>query len=234
MSEGSARASIAAGELAPRLRVVAITPADLPKERLVEAVRESVGVASGRATAVMLRHPGLADAVLVERGRIVAGLAEEFGFLFILNGPPEAAIKARARAVHLGSRTVGPQAARRIAGRDLIIGYSVHFPFEDHADAIAACDYITYSPVFPTTSKPGAHPLGIDELMRASRNLDLPVVALGGIGPRQAFDLGRAGCRCTAAISAVMGRFDGGRGAVALRSALEVGIAGEAFPGEEA
>jgi thiamine monophosphate synthase len=109
----------------------------------------------------------------------------------------------------------------------------VHFPFENHEEVIAACDYITYSPVFLTTSKPGARPLGIDEFMRASRGLDLPVVALGGIGAREAFELGCAGCQCTAAISAVMGRSDGGRGAVALRSALEAGIAGKAFPGEE-
>ncbi len=202
------------------LGIVAITPENLPRDGLGRAVRAA---AAGGATAIMLRNPGLDTDALIERGRIVARLAAEIGFLFILNGPPEAALRAGAGAVHLGRRTVGPSRARGLLENKIAVGYSVHALFEDHLDEIAASDYITYSPVFPTSSKPGAKPLGINELVRAVHALPVPVVALGGIGPAEAFRLGKAGCRRLAAVSAVMGQDDPRTGAAALADSLERG-----------
>ena len=208
------------------LRLVCITPpAPLAPDRFELSVREAV---DGGATAVMLRHPGLNAAELTARGRLLAGLAGELGFLFILNGSPEAAVEAGAGGVHLGSRTVGPAEARAFLDAHrgpgelrFLIGCSIHYPFENHLAAIASCDYITYSPVFSTSSKKGAKPLGVDELRRAVDSLRQPVVALGGIAAGEARVLARAGCRGVAVISSVFGSGDPRQNARLLRRAFE-------------
>jgi|GEM_PF-3839361 len=182
----------------------------------------SAAVAGG-ATAIMMRLPGLPEAELVARGKIVAALSHELGFYFILNGPPRAALEAGADAVHLGVRTVAPRAARAIVGEEIAVGYSVHFPFDEHLDAIESCSYITYSPVFSTASKIGATPLGPEEFVRAQNTLSLPVVALGGIDGDGAAILSREGCRCVAAISSILGWADPAEGAASVLSGLESG-----------
>lgn len=206
------------GGLRGALRLVAVTPPLLDADRLPGLVEAAV---RGGATAVMLRFPGISVEEQVERGRIVSSMARDLGFLFIFNGPPEAALQAGAGAVHLGRRTVRPRETARTLHGKIDVGYSVHFPFEDYAEEIKACSYITYSPVFSTTSKKGGGtPLGVEELMRASRSVEVPVVALGGIGPTEARILGRAGCRTVAAISSVFGGTDPEAGAAALAAAL--------------
>ncbi len=206
-----------ASALIRALRIVAITPPRMAAEQLADGARAAV---AGGATAIMVRFPELPEAELVARGKIVAELSRELGFYFILNGSPEAALAAGADAVHLGVRTVGPRTARALVGSPMAIGYSVHFPFDDHLDEIASCSYITYSPVFATASKIGAAPLGAEEFMRAARGLDLPVVALGGIDPSRAAALSRKGCRCVAAISAIFGGSDPAEGAALVARGL--------------
>jgi len=202
------------------LRIVAITPPDMGADRMSEAVSAAV---AGGATAVMVRFPELPDEELVARGKIVAALAREIGFYFILNGSPRAALAAGADAVHLGMRTVTPRAAREIVGEGIAVGYSAHFPFDDHLDEIASCSYITYSPVFSTTSKIGATPLGPVEFKRAAERLSLPVVALGGIDHTRAEVLSREGCCCVAAISAILGSADPAEGAAKVLRGLDTG-----------
>lgn len=171
----------------------------------------------------MVRDPDLSEEELIARGAVVAALARELGFYSILNGSPHGAIAAGADAVHLGVRTVMPRAAREIVDERIAVGYSVHFPFDDHLDEIASCSYITYSPVFSTTSKAGATPLGPEEFMRAAGRLSLPVVALGGIDRARAAVLGREGCCCVAAISAILGCADPAEGAAAVVQSLDTG-----------
>lgn len=215
-------------DLARRLRIVAITPPDADPASIPGMAVRAV---SGGATAVMLRLPGAPVERMIAVGRPLAELAPEHDFLFIFNGPPDVAELVGAGAVHLGVRTVKPREARRMldasgSGQMMAIGYSVHAPFEDHLDEIATCDYITYSPVYPTSSKKGAVPLGTDEFMRAAQALPVPVVALGGIGPVEAHELAAAGCCRVAVISSIMGRDDPATGAKQLSRIIASGDEG--------
>jgi thiamine-phosphate pyrophosphorylase len=75
----------------------------------------------------------------------------------------------------------GSVAAARDAGATLV-GISTHDLDELRRAHGAGADYATYSPIFPTVSKPGYGPaLGIEALRAAAREIALPVVALGGI-----------------------------------------------------
>lgn len=60
--------------------------------------------------------------------------------------------------------------------------------------------YITYSPIFPTASHPGAVPKGVLLLEQLVQQVKIPVVALGGIGPVQASACFSVGASAVAAI----------------------------------
>jgi len=230
MSASSGGPDVAVGAFDARLALVAITPAVAPEtaSEAGDLRRRVVDAAAGGATAIMLRHPGASTNELIAAGKGFAALAEEQGFFFILNGAPEIALEIGAGGVHLGVRTVDPAAVRRIARRaqrELLIGYSAHYPLEDQSPQIEAADYVTYSPIFATPSKAGAPPLGVEELWRAVRTIGKPVIALGGMGPDEAYQAGCGGCRHVAAISAVLGRHDARAAARAIRTGLSAGLA---------
>lgn len=90
-----------------------------------------------------------------------------------------------ADGVHLGGGS-GPEAiaaARATLGAAALIGVSAHAPREAAAAARAGADYVTLSPIFTTTSKPGYGPALGPEGLAAARAVGLPIVALGGVGP---------------------------------------------------
>jgi thiamine-phosphate pyrophosphorylase len=92
----------------------------------------------------------------------------------------DAAAQAGAYGVHLPSAG-NPEAARtRLPGG--LIGASAHSAEEASALLGSGADYVTVSPVFPSSSKPGYGPaIGLDGLAEIVARVPGPVIALGGI-----------------------------------------------------
>ncbi|SEN05736.1 thiazole tautomerase (transcriptional regulator TenI) [Lihuaxuella thermophila] len=66
-------------------------------------------------------------------------------------------------------------------------------------------DYIIAGHIFPSPSKPGQNPMGLDKLANMAKNVRIPVIAIGGIGVDQVEEVMRAGAAGIAVISAVSG-----------------------------
>ena len=132
--------------------------------------------------------------------------------------------EAQALNFHTGRR--GPRIAEvRSRLSRALVGYSAH-DAEDAARAKAVgADYITFSPIFPTASKPDARPAGLASLRQVVTAVDpLPVLALGGIDASNAAACLEAGAAGVAVIGAVLRQRDIAR---AVRNLLEaVGSAG--------
>src|SRR5690606_1401500 len=80
-----------------------------------------------------------------------------------VSGRPEV---ARHLSLHYHGRT-HPDAigeARKSLAPSTVIGYSAHSDEEAAAAVASGADYVYFSPVFPTTSKPDAVPVGLDAL----------------------------------------------------------------------
>ena len=129
----------------------------------------------------MVREKDLDEAAL---GALVSDIitrARPYGATVSVNSNPTVAASQGAGGVHL------PQGhdvakARRIVGDDMLIGVSAHNKSEARKATADGADYITLSPIFTPTSKPGYGPaLGVGELHRIAESLPIPVVALGGI-----------------------------------------------------
>lgn len=121
-----------------------------------------------------------------------------------LNGRVEI---ARRLALHYHARTHPDSVAeaRRRLAPSAVIGFSAHTVDEAAAAVEAGADYVLFSPIFPTTSKPDAETLGLDPLRACADRLDgTPVYALGGITPENTRDCLDAGAYGVAVLSGIL------------------------------
>jgi thiamine-phosphate pyrophosphorylase len=121
----------------------------------------------------------------------------------IINDRVDIALALKADGVHLGQTDMPVAAARRLLGKEAIIGYSTH----NIAQAKLACglpvDYLAFGPIFQTSTKENPDPVtGLDELRElGSMKGSLPLVAIGGITLENAIEVFRAGADAVAAIA---------------------------------
>ena len=112
------------------------------------------------------------------------------------------AAKMRVDGVHLPAQLTNQIRIAKSAG--LLVGSSAHNLAEAQQQAAEGADFITYSPIFPTSSKPG-HTVGLCALAQVSEMIDIPVFALGGIKPRNIVSCQRVGAFGVAVMSGMMG-----------------------------
>ena len=134
-------------------------------------------------------------------GRITE-LAHRYQAQLVLNRSLPVFQRCAADGVHLSSRRLCAQSERPVP-LDVYLSASCHNPAEvEQANRIGA-DFIVVSPVQATASHPQAQPLGWERLRDLTRLAQMPVYALGGMGPA---DIGKAqlhGAQGIAAISSL-------------------------------
>ena len=100
----------------------------------------------------------------------------------MVNDRLDVALAARAHGVHLGTRSMPVDVARRLAPPEFLVGVSCHSLEEARAAEAAGADYLLLGPIFPTPSKlQYGPPLGLATLREVTLQISIPVIALGGI-----------------------------------------------------
>lgn len=114
-------------------------------------------------------------------------LCRECGATFILDDQAELAKKIHADGVHLGKLDMPIAEARRMLGKDFIIGGTANTFDDVKAHCEAGADYIGCGPFRFTATKKNLSPiLGLEGYRRIiarmkAEGIGLPVVAIGGI-----------------------------------------------------
>lgn len=121
--------------------------------------------------------------------------------------------------LHLRERDSVPGDARGSLTPGALIGRSVHSPAS--AAASAGVDFLLAGHVFPSASKPGKAPLGLDGLAAIIAAAPCPVLAIGGITAANAPGVFQAGAFGVAVIGAIAETSDPRTSATALRSAID-------------
>nr|WP_263327709.1 thiamine phosphate synthase [Neobacillus sp. Marseille-Q6967] len=97
----------------------------------------------------------------------------------IINDRVDVAFVTSAAGVQLAYHSLEAAMVKKFFPQ-LKLGCSIH-SFEEGQKAIAdGADYVLFGHVFPSKSKPGKPPKGIEELTKLTK-LDIPVIAIGGI-----------------------------------------------------
>ena len=158
-------------------------------------------VLAGGAAAVQVREKDMPDRLLLARAREVCRAAHEAGALAIVNDRPDIAALAAADGVHVGQDDLAPNDVRRIVGPGRIVGVSTHSLAQALAAAEAGADYIGCGPMFQSTTKPQEIIPGPALAAEVTRQVGLPVMAIGGITAASAPEVLAAGVRWLAVSS---------------------------------
>jgi len=108
-------------------------------------------------------------------------------------------------------------AARRIVGENKIIGVSAHNLAEARAAVNMGADYIGVGAMFGTGTKTNANPTGMEELRRIRAEVNLPIVAIGGINKNNVPLFAGTGIDGIAVVSAIVSQKDAGDAARELK-----------------
>ncbi|MBM4136151.1 MAG: thiamine phosphate synthase [Nitrospira sp.] len=108
-------------------------------------------------------------------------LTDEYKAVLIVNDHTDIALGVNADGVHLGQDDLPLKEARKIMGKQKIIGISTHSLEQAIEAERDGADYIGLGPVFHTTTKNAGTPKGTDMLREVKNQIHIPVVAIGGI-----------------------------------------------------
>lgn len=173
-------------------------------------------LADGGATFVQLREKILPALEFYNEAKAALAVARQRGVTLIINDRVDIALALRADGVHLGQEDIPPEAARKLLGRQAIIGYSTHNVAQAIAASDSPVDYIAIGPIFPTGTKVNPDPVvgleGLHAVRKAVR--DIPLVAIGGITEASAPSVIHAGAHSVAVISYLL---SGGEQAISHR-----------------
>jgi thiamine-phosphate pyrophosphorylase len=158
---------------------------------------------AGGARVIQLRDKDATDAQLEKWGTEMLGLCEEYDATFVVNDRLDVAKNLNAHALHLGQSDMPIAEARQLW--DGLLGASAS-TLEQAVNARRdGADYVGLGPIWATPTKTDADtPCGLECITITRKIVDIPIVAIGGIGLQNVADVIRAGAHSAAVVSAVV------------------------------
>ena len=187
-----------------QLELYAITDrAWLGNETLADQVEKAL---KGGATMVQLREKHLEREKFLEEAKEILPLCHSYQVPLIINDDVALAKEVCADGVHIGQGDMALAAARKILGKDAIIGVTAKTIEQARAAEAAGATYLGSGAVFGTSTKADAKPMTLDLFQEICESVSIPVVAIGGISADNLYSL--KGCKM-AGIAVVSGIFAG-------------------------
>lgn len=161
-------------------RLYLITDRDiLMGKSLMNAVEQAI---QGGVSLVQLREKNISSCDFYHLAREMKALTTKFHIPLIINDRLDIALATNADGLHIGQDDLPIEVARKLLGRDKILGYSVTTVEEAIYGEKNGADYLGAGPIYPTGSKAdAAAPIGINKLKRIKESVSIPVVGIGGI-----------------------------------------------------
>ena len=198
----------------PPCRLYLITPPAID-DLAAFAGELDAALAAGDVAALQIRLKPADDAAILAAVEALGPVARARGVAVLLNDRPDLAARSGCDGVHIGQSDASLAEARRIMGRDAMIGVTCHDSRELAMDAAeAGADYVAFGAFFATSTKETAHRPDPEILTIWQETVEIPCVAIGGITPANAGDLARAGADFVAVSSAVWNDPEGPAAAV--------------------
>ena len=130
---------------------------------------------------MQLRLKSASGRDLLAAARAIATMCRERGAMLIVDDRTDIAMLAGADGVHLGQEDLPLEAARRLAGSEMIIGISTHSVEQAVVAERGGADYIGFGPMYPGGLRNNATGKGGDLLREVRAAVRIPIVAIGGI-----------------------------------------------------
>ncbi|GFH93979.1 thiamine-phosphate synthase [Lachnospiraceae bacterium] len=187
---------------------------------LGEAVEQAI---IGGCTMVQLREKKISSLDFYALALEIKEIADSYGIPLIINDRIDIAMAVGAAGVHIGQKDIPADIARKVIGKDMLLGVSAASVAEAENAAKAGADYLGVGAMFPTGTKPDAGFVSMEELGRIRRAVDIPIVVIGGINKENAMLFQPMGIDGLAVVSAVIAQPDIKKSAADLKSQFRKG-----------
>lgn len=157
----------------------------------------------GGVTFLQLREKSLSQEAFIKEAKTLKALCQHYEVPFVINDNVAVAKAVDADGVHVGQSDMAMTEARAALGKDKIIGVSVQTLAQALAAEAAGADYLGVGAVFTTSTKTDAADVAYDVLQEICHSVTIPVVAIGGIGPKNLPKLSGSGIDGVAVVSAI-------------------------------
>jgi thiamine-phosphate pyrophosphorylase len=177
---------------------------------------------TGGVDMIQLREKTKTPGEIIQLARGIKKLCVENNVKFIVNDDPAIAKEAGAHGVHLGqddAKRFTIAFARKILGKDAIIGLSTSSIEEVERANAEDVDYIGFGPVFPTVVKENC--VGIKDIEKVLKTTKKPVFFIGGINLSNVDELLMKGAKNIAVIRAISASDDVKTAAGKLKEKME-------------
>ena len=172
------------------------------KQNLYEQVESAL---KGGATCVQLREKNLDEETFLREAIEIRDLCKKYGVPFLINDNVDIAIKCEADGVHIGQDDMAGSEVRKLVGDKMIIGASVQNVNEALESIKNGADYLGVGAMFSTSTKLDANIISIETLKSICNAVNIPVVAIGGIGKNNIMKLAGSKANGVALVSAIFG-----------------------------
>jgi thiamine-phosphate pyrophosphorylase len=163
----------------------------------------------GGVTLIQIREKDASTREFFEVAKEVKEVTSKYNVPLLINDRIDIAIAIDADGVHLGQSDMPISLARKILGKDKIIGISANTIKEALEAQNDGADYLGLGPVFFTgTKKDINEPIGVSGLREMTEAINIPSVAIGGINKENSESIMEAGVDGISVISAILGSED--------------------------
>jgi thiamine-phosphate pyrophosphorylase len=184
------------------LGFILITNRKICEAKLADIISQAI---DGGVETVQLREKDLSSVELYVLASEIREITMEKGANLIINDRVDIALAVDADGVHLGWKSLGIGLVRKMIGHDKLIGFSAHNLQEAKKAEDSGADYVTISPIFDTVYKDYfVEPLGTEKIGKIKEEIDIPVIALGGINENNVNGVLENGAYGIAVISAIL------------------------------
>ena len=197
-------------------QIYLISPPKIPDVVLFKKSLEEV-IASNSVTVFQLRLKVIENRDIVKIGKEIVPMLQAAGIAVIINDNPNIARDLHADGVHLGQKDGSIDEARKILGKDAIIGRTCHNSRHLAMEAAdKGADYVAFGAFYPTETKDVKFHAEPEILTWWQDLMETPCVAIGGINLENALPIINAGADFIAVSSGVW-NYEGGVNAALLK-----------------
>lgn len=188
------------------LRLYAVTDRSWLNGRALEDDIEKA--IKGGVTLVQLREKNIATDDIIKSAIRTKSVCKKHGIPLIINDNVDAVICSNADGVHLGQSDMSISEARKILGKNKIIGATAKTVEQAQKAELEGADYLGSGAIFGTTTKDDAKKMDIETLKSITQSVKIPVVAIGGITGENILELRGTGISGAAVVSGIFAQND--------------------------
>lgn len=170
------------------------------EEEFLNIVEEAI---LGGVTVVQLREKDAPTGKFFDIALKLKNLTSKYDIPLIINDRLDIAIAIDAEGVHVGQSDMPADIVRNIIGNDKILGVSAATVPKAKIAEKNGADYIGSGAIFPTETKT-ADCISIEYLKEIVNNINIPVVAIGGLNENNLNSLQKTKIKGISVVSAIM------------------------------